>query len=165
MNAPRSGCPITLTLGALGDRWRRSVIRDLRFGDRRHSREVLTRFEEGRASTMLADRLTRLERAGSVSRRDDPSHKQKVLYSLPEASIALVPLLTCDVLIVDELGYLPTSPAFGPALYELIASRYERRPTLLTSNKSLTEWGPSSRTPPWPRPWSTASCTTATSSI
>jgi hypothetical protein len=28
-----------------------------------------------------------------VSRRDDPSHKQKVIYSLTEASIALVPLL------------------------------------------------------------------------
>ena len=28
-----------------------------------------------------------------VSRRDDPSHKQKVNYSLTEASIALVPLL------------------------------------------------------------------------
>jgi DNA replication protein DnaC len=52
----------------------------------------------------------------------------------------LKPLLTCDVLVLDELGYLPTEPAFGPALYELIASRYERRPTLLTSNKSLTEW-------------------------
>jgi len=53
----------------------------------------------------------------------------------------LRPLLTCDVLVIDELGYLPTSAGFGPALYELIASRYERRPTLLTSNKSLTEWG------------------------
>ena len=28
-----------------------------------------------------------------LSRRDDPSHKQKVIYSLTEASIALVPLL------------------------------------------------------------------------
>jgi DNA replication protein DnaC len=52
----------------------------------------------------------------------------------------LRPLLTCDVLVLDELGYLPTSPAFGPALYELVAGRYERRPTILTSNKSLTEW-------------------------
>jgi DNA-binding HxlR family transcriptional regulator len=41
---------------------------------------------------ILADRLTRLEKAGLVSRRDDPSHKQKVIYSLTEASIALVPL-------------------------------------------------------------------------
>jgi DNA replication protein DnaC len=52
----------------------------------------------------------------------------------------LRPLLGCDVLVLDELGYLPTEPSFGPALYELIAGRYERRPTILTSNKSLTEW-------------------------
>lgn len=52
----------------------------------------------------------------------------------------LKPLLSCDVLVLDELGYLPTIPAFGPALYELIAGRYERRPTIVTSNKSLSEW-------------------------
>jgi DNA replication protein DnaC len=52
----------------------------------------------------------------------------------------LKPLLGCDILVLDELGYLPTVPAFGPALYELVAGRYERRPTLITSNKSLPEW-------------------------
>lgn len=52
----------------------------------------------------------------------------------------LRPLLVCDVLILDELGYLPTESSFGPALYELIAGRYERRPIIITSNKSLTEW-------------------------
>ncbi len=93
MNAPRSGCPSNLTLEALGDRWSLIVIRDLMFGNRRHFRELLTRSEERIASNILADRLTRLEKAGLVSRRDDPSHKQKVIYSLTEASIALVPLL------------------------------------------------------------------------
>jgi DNA-binding HxlR family transcriptional regulator len=93
MNAPRSGCPINLTLEALGDRWSLIVIRDLMFGNRRHFRELLTRSEERIASNILADWLTRLEKAGLVSRRDDPSHKQKVIYSLTEASIALVPLL------------------------------------------------------------------------
>ena len=38
MNAPRSGCPINLTLEALGDRWSLIVIRDLMFGNRRHFR-------------------------------------------------------------------------------------------------------------------------------
>lgn len=52
----------------------------------------------------------------------------------------LKPLLTCDVLVLDELGYLPATPGFGPVLYEIIASRYERRPVIITSNKSLTEW-------------------------
>jgi len=57
MNAPRSGCPINLTLEALGDRWSLIVIRDLMFGNRRHFRELLTRSEERIASNILADRL------------------------------------------------------------------------------------------------------------
>jgi hypothetical protein len=28
----------------------------------------------------------------------------------------LKPLLSCDVLVLDELGYLPTEPSFGPTL-------------------------------------------------
>jgi DNA-binding HxlR family transcriptional regulator len=63
------------------------------FGNRRHFRELLTRSEEGIASNILADRLKRLEKAGLVSRRGDPSHQQKAVYSLTEASIDLVPLL------------------------------------------------------------------------
>jgi len=33
------------------------------------------------------------------------------------------------VLVLDELGYLPATPDFGPVLYEIVAGRYERRPT------------------------------------
>jgi len=55
MNAPRSGCPINLTLEALGDRWSLIVIRDLMFGNRRHFRELLTRSEERIASNLLAN--------------------------------------------------------------------------------------------------------------
>ena len=93
MNAQRSGCPINLTLETLGDRWSLIVIRDLMFGDGRHFRELLARSKEGIASNILADRLKRLEAAGLVTRRDDPTHKQKAIYSLTEASIELVPLL------------------------------------------------------------------------
>jgi DNA-binding HxlR family transcriptional regulator len=46
MNAPRSSCPINLTLEPLGDRWSLIVIRDLMSGNRRHFRELLTRSEE-----------------------------------------------------------------------------------------------------------------------
>ena len=52
----------------------------------------------------------------------------------------LKPLLACDVLVLDELGYLPTEPAFGPALCESIAGGYTRRPTIITGNKRLPEW-------------------------
>jgi len=53
----------------------------------------------------------------------------------------LQPLMRCDLLILDEFGYLPVDPQIGPALYELVAARYERRATVITSNKSLREWG------------------------
>lgn len=53
----------------------------------------------------------------------------------------LRPYQKCDLLILDELGYLALEPGTGPLLYELIAQRYEQRATIITSNKSLTEWG------------------------
>src|SRR6201996_8930058 len=89
----RSGCPINLTLEMLGDRWSLIVIRDIMFGNRRHFRELLARSEEGIASNILADRLKRLVEAGLLTRDDDPSHRQKAIYSLAEPAIELVPLL------------------------------------------------------------------------
>ncbi len=53
----------------------------------------------------------------------------------------LEPLVKCQVLILDELGYLPLDAAVGPALYEIVAGRYERGATVVTSNKSLATWG------------------------
>lgn len=91
--AHRSGCPINLTLEMLGDRWSLIVIRDVMFGNRRHYRELLNQSEEGIASNILADRLKRLTEAGLLTRRHDPSHKQKGIYSLTEPAIQLVPLL------------------------------------------------------------------------
>jgi DNA-binding HxlR family transcriptional regulator len=93
MSDPRSGCPINLTLEALGDRWSLIVIRDIMFGNRRHFRELLNRSEERIASNILADRLKRLVARGLLTRADDPSHKQKAVYSLTERAIQLVPLL------------------------------------------------------------------------
>ena len=89
----RSGCPINLTLEVLGDRWSLIVIRDLMFGNRRHFRELLTRSEEGISSNILADRLKMLMDEGMITRDDDPTHKQKAIYSLTEKAIALVPIL------------------------------------------------------------------------
>lgn len=90
---PRSGCPINLTLEALGDRWSLIVIRDLMFGQWRHFRELLAHSVEGIASNILADRLRRLVEGGFLTRTDDPAHRQKGIYSLTEKAIALLPLL------------------------------------------------------------------------
>ena len=88
----RSGCPINLTLETLGDRWSLIVIRDVMFGNRRHFRVLLNESEEGIASNILADRLKRLVAAGLLTKAEDPTHKQKAIYSLTEKAIQLVPL-------------------------------------------------------------------------
>ena len=88
----RSGCPINLAVEVFGDRWSLVVLRDMMFGNRRHFRELLTLSDEGIASNILADRLKTLQKNGLVSWVDDPSHKQKGIYSLTEMAIALVPV-------------------------------------------------------------------------
>src|SRR5258708_33999081 len=51
------------------------------------------------------------------------------------------PLLTVVLLILYEFGYLALEPQFGPVLYEIIAGRYGKGATVITSNKSLATWG------------------------
>ena len=87
----RSGCPINLTLEVLGDKWSLLIIRDMIFGGKRHFRELM-RSEEGISSNILADRLRMLVEEGIVTKADDPSHKQKAIYSLTEMGIALLPV-------------------------------------------------------------------------
>lgn len=61
--------------------------------------------------------------------------------SRAEVERVLQPLIKCDLLILDEFGYLSVEPRLGPALYELISGRYAHRATVITSNKSLASWG------------------------
>jgi DNA-binding HxlR family transcriptional regulator len=89
---PRSYCPINLGLEIFGDAWTLLVLRDLMFGGKRHFRELL-QSEEGISSNILADRLKRLIDHRILTKRDDPSHKQKAIYSLTDRGIALVPIL------------------------------------------------------------------------
>ena len=89
----RSGCPINLTLEVVGDKWSLLIIRDMMFGNRRHFRELLTKSDEGISSNILADRLKTLLERGIVSRAEDPSHRQKGIYSLTEQGIELLPVL------------------------------------------------------------------------
>src|SRR5579863_6433978 len=89
----RSGCPINLATEVLGDKWSLVVLRDMMFADRRYYRELLHGSMEGIASNILADRLQRLLANGLVSRAPDPTHKQKVRYSLTEPAIQLVPVM------------------------------------------------------------------------
>jgi DNA replication protein DnaC len=45
------------------------------------------------------------------------------------------------LLIVDELGYLPFETNAAHLFFQLVSRRYERGSLLLTSNRSVGEWG------------------------
>jgi DNA-binding HxlR family transcriptional regulator len=109
--AQRSGCPINLSLEVLGDKWSLLIIRDIMFGNRRHFRELLTRSEEGISSNILADRLKTLLEEGIITREDDPTHKQKGIYSLTEKGIELMPILA--QMAAWGYKYLPVSEELG----------------------------------------------------
>ncbi len=107
----RSGCAINLTLEVLGDKWSLLIIRDMIFGNRRHFRELLTKSEERISSNILADRLKTLVEQGVITRTDDPTHKQKGIYSLTEQGIELLPVLA--QMSAWGVKYLPVSEELG----------------------------------------------------
>jgi DNA-binding HxlR family transcriptional regulator len=109
--AQRSGCPINLTLEVVGDKWSLLIIRDMMFGNRRHFRELLTKSDEGISSNILADRLKTLREQGIITWSDDPSHKQKGIYSLTEQGIELLPILA--QMSGWGFKYLPVSEELG----------------------------------------------------
>ena len=45
-----------------------------------------------------------------------------------------------ELLIIDELGFVPLSKTGAELLFEMISQRYERGATLITSNLPFDEW-------------------------
>jgi DNA-binding HxlR family transcriptional regulator len=88
----RSGCPVNQSLEIFGDRWTLLVLRDIIFTGARHFRELLSG-PERISSNILSNRLAGLVEHGLLTRSGDPAHQQKIVYSLTEQAIELVPVL------------------------------------------------------------------------
>lgn len=74
------------------------------------------------SATALAAALAKAQAAGRLEERLS-------VYAKPK------------LLIIDELGYLPLEPDAAHLFFQLVARRYERGSLLVTSNRSVGEWG------------------------
>ena len=45
-----------------------------------------------------------------------------------------------ELLVVDELGFLPIDKAGADLLFQVISLRYEQAPVIITSNRAFTAW-------------------------
>lgn len=87
----RSFCPIAASLDLLGDRWSLVIVRDMLVGKARFGCFLAS--SERITSSVLADRLERLEKAGIVSRSPYQTQPERFEYTLTKKGRALLPIL------------------------------------------------------------------------
>jgi len=105
----RSHCPINFTLEHFGDKWSFLIIRDLMFKGKRHYNEFLEAGEKV-STSVLGDRLKKLEEMGIISKGEDRVKKSRIRYSLTQKGIDLLPILLEMIIwggLNDELTESP----------------------------------------------------------
>lgn len=92
----KSHCPINYAQEVFGDRWSLLIIRDLMFKGKAHYGEFLNS-EEKISTNILASRLEKLEGHGLIDKTEDDNHKAKLIYSLTEKGVDLMPILLATI--------------------------------------------------------------------
>ena len=49
-------------------------------------------------------------------------------------------MMVYDLIIIDELGYIPFEKVEGDLLFQFISDRYERKSIMITTNLAFSEW-------------------------
>jgi len=102
----RSECPISNSLDIWGDKWSLLIVRDLMFAKQCTYGDFL-KSDEKIATNILASRLQMLEANGVISKQDHPGSKAKVLYTLTQKGVDLLPIMIEINLWADKYFTLP----------------------------------------------------------
>ena len=117
----------------------------LSFAFTKHGHNVLLRGPSGVGKSTLAQNLGQraLETGLSVSFSTVNAALADLLRqeSLPAIERRMRRYTNPDLLILDELGYLPCDARSGDLLYSIISRRHERASTIITTNLAYKLWG------------------------
>lgn len=96
----------------------------------------------GKTHTALALGLAACQRNYSVLFVTAAALVHELMEARDERRLRLLQknLAKIDLLIVDELGYVPFTAVGSELLFEVLSRRYERGSTLVTSNLPFDEW-------------------------
>ncbi len=89
----RSGCPIACALDLIGDHWTLLVIRNLMFLGIHEYKDML-KTEEQISSSILTDRLKKMERDGLIASVSHPDSLRRKLYYLTPKGKDLIHMMT-----------------------------------------------------------------------
>lgn len=84
-------CPIEITMGLIGEKWKVLIIRDLLTGKKRFGE--LKKSVTGITQKVLTNNLRQMEASGLVKRKVYAEVPPRVEYSLTETGLSLKPVL------------------------------------------------------------------------
>jgi DNA replication protein DnaC len=106
---------------------------------------ILFRGQAGVGKTSLAQNLglRALERGHSVRFSSVPAALADLLRqeSLPATERRLRRYTSPDLLILDELGYVPCDSRAADLLFHIVSRRHEQRSIVITTNLAYKQWG------------------------
>lgn len=91
MKTELPACPVEITMGLIGDKWKVLIIRDLLTGTKRFGE--LKKSLEGITQKVLTNNLRQMESSGLVLRKVYAEVPPKVEYSLSDTGLSLKPIL------------------------------------------------------------------------
>lgn len=84
-------CPVEITMGLIGEKWKVLIIRDLLTGTKRFGE--LKKSVTGITQKVLTNNLRQMENSGLVKRKVYAEVPPKVEYSLTDTGLSLKPIL------------------------------------------------------------------------
>ena len=93
-------CPVEITMGLIGEKWKVLIIRDLLTGTKRFGE--LKKSVTGITQKVLTNNLRQMENSGLVKRKIYAEVPPRVEYSLTETGFSLKPILDSMVIWGNE---------------------------------------------------------------